>query len=228
MRTIALFTAMFVMCIAAQASDTTRPANFTHEESKKRLDKRIVFPDVKGDASAMIHCFSQVEKSGKMKTTGCYAKDNFESAFAAAIMKAAKKSSMNPAIIDGKKRKVYVQFRVEFIAKGEDRRIFIHSNPANKENIEAYGYEHIAAQRVIGREEWQNVCPQKAMYLVVARAYVGEDGRASHVTLEHINGIRPTLDCQNAIKSTIVQSAFTPTFADGMPVPATFVESFGN
>jgi hypothetical protein len=176
----------------------------------------------------MIQCYSQISKSGRMEDTGCYARDNFESAFAAAIMKAAKRSSLTPAIIDGKKHKVYVQFRVEFIAEDDVRNIYIHPNPGHEENVEAYGYDHVAAQRAIGNEYWQQVCPKRAMFLVIARAFVGEDGRASHASLEHINGIRPTLDCQNAIKASIVESLFTPALADDQPVPSTYVEAYGN
>jgi hypothetical protein len=38
----------------------------------------------------------------------------------------------------------------------------------------------------------------------------------------------PTLDCQNAIKDTILSSLFTPAMADGYPVPSAFVELFSN
>jgi hypothetical protein len=223
--TMALF---FLLCMTANAAENRRPADFEHPEPDKRLVHRIQFPDVKGNASAMILCFSQIATSGKMKETGCYAKDNFESAFADATMQAAKKSVLSPAIIDGKKRKVYVQFRVEFIAKDDKRGIFIYSNPGYAENLEAYGYEHIAAQRTIGKEQWQGICPQKARFLIVARAFVGEDGQPDSVSLEHVNGIVPTADCQNAIRATLLQSLYTPAMADGYPVPSSFIESFGN
>jgi hypothetical protein len=205
-----------------------RPATFDHEESKRRLENRIEFPEVKGDMSNMIYCFAQIEKSGKMKDTGCFMKENFDPPFANAIMKAAKKSQMTPAIINGEKRKIYLQFRVEFIAKGDERSIYLYLNPANTENIEAYGYDHIAAQRAIGKEPWQDICPQRAKYLLIARAFVGEDGRSSNPSLERVSGIMPTADCQNAIKETILQSSFTPAMADGYPVPSAFVESFSN
>jgi hypothetical protein len=223
--TIALFC---LLCITANAAENRQPADFDHAEPEKRLVNRIQFPDVKGNASAMISCFSQIATSGRMKETGCYAKDNFESSFAAATMQAAKKASLNPAIIDGRKRKVYVQFRVEFIAKDDNRDIFVYSNPGYAENLEAYGYQHIAAQRTIGKEEWQDICPQKARFLVVARAFVGEDGQAGSVSLEHVKGIVPTVDCQNAIRATILQSLYTPAMAEGYPVPSSFIESFGN
>lgn len=228
MKIASVTTVLFLLTAVAQADDNLRPAAFEHPEGKRRLDKRIEFPEVKGDASAMIHCFSQIAKSGKMTETGCFSRDNFDGPFAAAIMKAAKKSSLTPAIIGGAKRKVYLQFRVEFIAKGEDRDIYLYANPAYTENIEAYGYDHIAAQRAIGKEFWQGICPQRANYLVAARAFVGEDGQPGHASLERIKGIVPTLDCQNAIKETILQSSYTPAMADGFPVPSTYFESFGN
>jgi len=228
MRFISVVTALFIIAAVAWADDNLRPATFEHEEGKRRLDNRIEFPEVKGDANAMIHCFSQIAKSGKMAETGCFLQNNFDGPFAAAIMKAAKKSSMTPAIIDGKKRKIYLQFRVEFIAKGEDRHIYLYSNPGYTENVEAYGYDHIAAQRVIGKEPWQKICPQRAKYLVAARAFVGEDGQAGHASLERISGILPTPDCQNAIRETILRSAYTPAMAEGYPVPSSYFESFSN
>jgi hypothetical protein len=60
-----------------------------------------------------------------MKETGCYTKDQFDSDFASAVIKGAKKAHMNPAIINGKAQKIYLQFRVGFVAKGDDRKAMI-------------------------------------------------------------------------------------------------------
>jgi hypothetical protein len=228
MKIFSLFSILLLLTGTALSSEEMRPASFDHEEPKRRLDKRIEFPEVKGNMSNMIHCFSQIEKSGKMKDTGCFVKDNFDPQFVNAIIKAAKKSTLTPAIINGDKRKIYLQFRVEFIAEEDERNIYLYLNPANTENVEAYGYDHIAAQRAIGKEPWQDICPQRARYLLIARAFVGEDGRSSNPSLERVSGIMPTADCQNAIKETILQSIFTPAMADGYPVPSAFVESFSN
>ncbi|MDX1404232.1 MAG: energy transducer TonB [Woeseiaceae bacterium] len=213
---------------SAHASDEFQPATFEHQESKRRLADRIEFPDVSGKVSAMLVCFSQIEKSGRMKSTGCYTKDNYETQFAAAVVKAAKKASMTPAMIDGKPYKIYMQFRVEFIADGEDRVINLYPNPGITENIEAYGEHYIAGQRVIGSEPWQRICPQRAKYLVLVRAFLGEDGRSESPSVERISGIMPTADCQDALKETILNSRYTPAMADGYPVPSAFVESFSN
>jgi len=228
MKAISLFSSLLLLTTSALSSEEMRPASFDHEDPKRHLDKRIEFPDVKGNMSNMIHCFAQIEKSGKMQDTGCLVKDNFDPPFVTAITKAAKKSLLTPAIINGKKRKIYLQFRVEFIAKEDERNIYLYLNPANTENVEAYGYDHIAAQRAIGKEPWQDVCPQRAQYILIARAFVGEDGRSSNPSLERAGGIMPTADCQNAIKETLLQSSFTPAMADGYPVPSAFVEMFGN
>jgi len=228
MKITSLLSILLLVAGAAWSADNMRPANFEHEESKRRLDMRIVFPKMTRDATVMLLCVSQVAANGRMKETGCYTKDQFEADFASAVIKAAKKAHMNPAIVNGKSQKVYLQFRVEFIAKGDDRKINLYLNPAYAENVEAYGDEYVAAQRVIGKEPWQNVCPQRANYLLTLRVYVGEDGQSGSPSLEKVSGIMPTNDCQNAIKDTILSSAFTPGMADGYPVPSAYVELFGN
>ncbi len=228
MKITSLLSILLLVAGAAWSADNMRPANFEHEESKRRLDMRIVFPKMTRDATVMLLCVSQVAANGRMKETGCYTKDQFEADFASAVIKAAKKAHMNPAIVNGKSQKVYLQFRVEFIAKGDDRKIFLYLNPAYAENVEAYGVEYVAAQRVIGKEPWQDVCPQRANYLLTLRAYVGEDGQSGSPSLEKVSGIMPTNICQNAIKDTILSSAFTPGMADGYPVPSAYVELFGN
>ncbi len=205
-----------------------RPANLEHEEEIRRLYNRIVFPKMTRDATVMLHCVSQIAANGRMKETGCYTKDQFDSDFASAVIKGAKKATMNPAVVNGKSQKIYLQFRVEFIAEGDNRSIYLYLNPGYAENVEAYGYKYIAAQRVIGKEPWQDVCPQRARYLLTLRAFVGEDGQSGSPRLEKVSGIMPTIDCQNAIKDTILSSAFTAGMADGYPVPSAYVELFGN
>jgi hypothetical protein len=211
------------------AQESFRPAHFGFEDEERQLLNRIRFPEIKGDVSVMLLCFSQLEPSGKMDQTGCMMKDQFDAPFASAVSEAGKKARMAPAEIDGDKVKVYVQFRVEFVAKGEDHTIRVILNPGYQENIDAYGEEHVAAQRLIGgKEYWQDVCPQRARYAVLAKAYVGEDGRSDSPSVEHAAGVMPTATCQTAIMDSILASRYVPAMADGLPVPSTFVELFSN
>lgn len=219
---------LFMLSFAASAEDR-RPANFDYEDSEKRFANLLQFPETRGNVTVILNCFSQVQPNGKMKDTGCYMKDNFDTPYVVAVANAAKKARMNPAIVNGKAQRIFLQFRVAFKAEGEDRIIRYYMNTGYEENIQAYGTDYFAGQRVIGKKEpWQKVCPEKAKFNLWARAYLGEDGQVSNVSLVHGNGIMPVARCQDAIKQTILASAFTPAISDGMPVPSTFVEVFGN
>ena len=165
MKCASLLSLFFLLAGTALSADEMRPATFDHPEEKEHLGNRIEFPEVSKDMSTMIHCYSQISARGKMKESGCYQKDNPDMPFLVAILKAAKKATLTPAIVNGKARKIYLQFRVEFVAEGENRNINFYLNPAYAENIEAYGSDHIAAQRVMGKESWQDVCPKRAGYL---------------------------------------------------------------
>jgi len=220
---------VLLACLPALAAAQSRPATFDYEDADKRFDRLLAFPSVQGKLTVNLNCFSQVQANGKMDETGCYMKDQFDSPFAAAVAKAAKKGRMSPAIIDGKPRRVFLQFRVHFATDGEKQKIELFLNPGYEENVEAYGEDHIAGQRAFAKKEpWMKICPQRAQYNVWARAYLGEDGKADSVSIVHANGIMPTARCQDAIRETIIASQYAPAYADGVPVPSSYVEIFGN
>ena len=207
----------------------TQPADFDYSEDKRRIDNLISFPEIKGNISVIISCFSRIQPSGKMKDTGCYLKNNYDELFVKTVNTAARKARMNPAKVDGKARRVFLQFLVQFIQKDEDKRINFYLNPGYPENIKAYGPAHIAGQRVINKTEpWNNACPKRARWAVYVKTYLGADGIADSPSIEHVDGIVPAVTCQNAIKQTIMLSRYTPALADGVAVPSTFIEPFSN
>ena len=222
---IALVAAAFA---SPHAAAQRVPAMFELDEPERSFPTLLQFPDVAGNFSIMLLCVSQIETSGKMKDTFCVIRNNGEVPFGQAVQKAAKKARLMPATIDGKKQKIYLQFRVEFIKEGETKSMQIYSNPGDAENVEAYGNDFIAAQRVIGKEPWMKVCPARAQYGLTARAHVSVEGVASNVSLHHGFGIVPTGPCQQEIVRTIENSLFTPAMFEGQPVPSAFVEPFGN
>jgi len=219
----------FLAAPVLAAETATRPADFDYTDAERRMDRLTVFPEVQGNVSLILSCFSQVQASGKMEQTACYIKDQYDRPYSDAVTKAAKKARMNPAIMGGKERAVFLQFRVEFIAEGEQRSIHFYLNPGYEENVKAYGYDHIAGQRAIGKKEaWMETCPKRAQYAVWVRAYLGEDGKTDNPTVVHADGIMPTAPCQDAIKQTILDSQYTPAYAGGEAVPSTYVEIFTN
>jgi len=225
---ILLFSLLFASS-AISAQDTFRPGHFGHEDADRQLFNRIGFPEIKGDVTVNLLCFTQLETSGKMKGTSCLIENEFDSSFAGAVGAAAKKARMTPAEINGKKVKTYVQFRTQFVAKGDDRTVKVILNTGYPENVEAYGEEHVAAQRLIGKKEpWQDICPQRARYALLAKAFVGEDGKPDSPSIEHSGGVNPTPNCQNAIMESILASRYIPAMQEGVPVPSTFVELFTN
>lgn len=214
--------------MSASAQDT-RPADFDFPEADRRMDTLLVFPEIKGDISVVMNCFARVKQNGRMDGTSCYLQNNYDEPFARAINTAAKKAKMNPAVIGGKTREIFLQFRVEFIKEGENQTIDYYLNPGYEENVKAYGFRHVAGQRAIGKKEpWDDACPKRAHYAVWVRAYLGPDGRAESPSIQHADGIMPTQTCVDAIKRTILGSLFTPALADGEPVPSTFIEPFSN
>lgn len=221
--------ALATMLVASpQAAAQRIPALFEIDEADRSFPGLLLFPDVTGDFSIMMLCASQIEASGKMKETGCMIRNNGEAVFGEVIKKAAKKARLAPASIDGKEQKVYLQFRVEFIKEGDAKKIRVYANTGDAENVDAYGDDYVAAQRVIGKEPWMKVCPARAQYGLTARAHVSAEGVASSVSLQHGYGITPTGTCQQAIAETIENSPFTPAMVENEPVPSAFVEPFGN
>ena len=235
----------------AVAAQENRPATFDYEESDKQLQNLISFPkEVTGKVELVLSCVSRIQPNGKMDETGCYQMNQYEQAFASSVIRAARKARMKPAIVEGKSREVYLQFRVEFIRekalpkKDDDKKdkkkkeeevvvdvgraLHLYLNPGYEENVLAYGYEHIAGQRVIGKEPWQDICPSRAKYSLWVRAYLSEEGKAASPTIEFGNGIRPVANCLEAIKDTIITSQYAPAMAEGVPVPSTYIELFGN
>lgn len=220
-----LIVPLFAAWSATAAADRKPARTDTGEDS---LAARIEFPELKGDASAVVRCAAAVDSDGKMKDNGCYGESPADQVFIPAINKAARKARMVPASADGRGQKVYFQYRVKFTKKGDEKTITVLENPGVKENVDAYGEDHVAPQRVIGRESWQKECPERAQYLLWLRAHVDPDGTMSNASLTHGGGLMPTPRCQQSILEAIQSSMFFPALQNGTPVQSTYVEPFGN
>jgi len=214
-----------ILAPAALAQQRT-PAQFGSGE--KSLPALIEFPELKGDTTVTLRCAALVQPDGDMEMNGCYAENPADQLFIKKIVDAAKKARMQPAVADGTARTVYLQYRVQFAKKGDEETINVWPNPGVQENIDAYGEDHVAAQRVVGKEPWQEACPKSAAYLVWLKAHVAPDGTLSNPSLTHGSGLNPPPRCQEAILETVSSSLFFPALAGGEPVPSTYVEPFGN
>ena len=223
----AILFALLVLLPLAGVAGTPTPARFEHED--RALARLIEFPELRGDARAVIRCVAVIERDGEFDRSGCYETQPSDQVFIAAIVKATKKARMTPARFDGRSREVYVQYRVVMERKGEENTVEILNNPGLAENVDAYGEAHVAAQRALTKEPWMSACPQQTRFLVWAKAHVDETGRQSSISLLPGEGSPPVTEkCRAAIVATIEASQFTPAYADGEPVPSSFIEPFGN
>jgi hypothetical protein len=204
----------------------TVPANFS--DGEKSLAQLILFPELRGDVNIVISCYGIVNGKGKIEEPGCYMRNPGDETFVATIYAATKKARLKPAVYDGKRVHVVFQYRVQFVKKGEDEMLDFVANPGFEENVDAYGQEHIAAQRVFTKESWGKSCPRQAQFIVLAKANVDFDGTPSSVSLTHAAGIPITAGCEQAIIDSLLSSRFIPAMADGEAVPSTYVEPFGN
>lgn len=221
-----VFIALLVAPLAATAQIT--PATLGDPEAERYLLRLIEFPETHGDATVKLQCVAIIKGSGKMQDAGCFIENNWDPDFAEAVSKASKKATFVPAM-DGKKgKKIALMFRTEFLKTGDEKTINIFLNPGIGEMIDAYGQDHISAQRVMGKESWQKACPKHARWLVHVKAHVNEEGVASSVELVHGGGIVPTGVCQQALVETITSSPFAPATFEGEPVPSSYMESFGH
>ena len=220
---------VLLACIGAASNSGAQeysPASFS--DGEKSLSELIEFPELRGDASVTISCLGLLEANGKLDKHGCYVRNPGDETFVAAIYKAVRKARLVPAVYDGKSATVVFQYRVQFVQKGEEKEVNFAANPGYGENVEAYGHEHVAAQRLFRKEAWQRACPKQAKFVVLVKANVDFNGTPSAVSVTHVNGISITGKCQQAIIDDVLGSRFIPAMADGEPVPSTFIEPFGN
>ncbi len=220
-----LFAAPLLFAGHSALAERTAAQFGTGEDS---LQSRIEFPELRGDTTAVLRCAARVQTNGRMKDNGCYVESPADQVFVEPINKAARKARLVPATADGREYEIYLQYRVQFKKTGEDTAVNVWLNPGITENVEAYGEDHVAAQRAIGQEKWQDICPERAEYLVWLKAHVAHDGTQSNMSLSHGAGLNPSPRCQQAILQTVGESRFFPALADGEPVPSTYVEPFGN
>lgn len=217
---------VLTLAVSAAAGNAAEPAGFG--DGEKSLGALIEFPELRGDTTVTISCIGLLSGRGKLDQHACYRRNPGDETFIAPIYAATRKARLKPATVDGRPVDVVFQYRVQFVQEGDSKTLSFVANPGYPENVEAYGHEHVAAQRLIRKETWQKSCPRQARFLVLARANVDFEGRPSAVSIEHSDGIPISPKCEDALTRNMLESRFIPAYADGEPVVSTFVEPFGN
>jgi hypothetical protein len=202
------------------------PAKFNVKE--KSLISSIKFPQTKGDISIIINCSGVILKNNKIKFFNCYKNQPGDEVYIQEIYKAHKKARFQPAVFNNKKEDAFVQFRIKFEKKNDNELISIINNIGYEENVIAYGLNHIGAQRIVGKETWQKLCPKYNRYNIITKTHINNLGQASNSSISSSKGIPVNKKCINSIVDTLNSSIYIPAFVNGNYVPSTYVEVFGN
>lgn len=217
---------LFLVCSAANAEEAFTPARTG--DGEHAMKNQIEFPELRGDTKVAIPCQGVAKRNGKLANHGCFRVNPGDDTFIASVIKASRYSRLVPATYDGKTVDVVFQYIATFVKEGEEQSFRILANPGYEENVEAYGPDHVGAQRLMDKEPWKDECPKRARFVVLARANVDFDGTPGAASVEHMDGIQITARCRDAITQNLLDSRFIPAFADGEAVPSTYVELFGN
>jgi hypothetical protein len=216
---------MLLYGLTAVAAERT-PADFGSGE--KRLDNLIKFPEIATKVDKEFVCQGILKASGRLSERACFLVESRDTPYLEAIDKAGKKAHFTPAAVDGQKIGIYFMYRVRFTRDDESQQIVLYANQAYPENLSAYGPDHIAAQRSVTREQWQKACPTRTRFIVLARAHIAASGEQSSINVTHGSGLPISDTCRAAIVETLEQSVFIPAYADGEPVPSSYLEAFGS
>ena len=215
-----------LLALPAWADRETSPADFGDDE--KSLANLITFPELRGDTAVTISCAGVLKSRGKFGDHFCYQQNPGDDTFIQAVNEVIKKARLKPAVYNGRGAEVVFQYRIYFEQKGEEQRIVFMPNPGYGENLAAYGPQHIAAQRLMGKEPWKKACPRQTRFVVLARANVDWEGTPSAVSISHLDGIPISQQCEQALIDSLLNDRFIAAHVDGEPVPSTFVEPFGS
>ena len=202
------------------------PAKFNVKE--KSLISSIKFPQIRGDISIIINCSGVILKNNKIKFFNCYKNQPGDEVYIQEIYKAYKKARFQPATFNNKKEDAFVQFRIKFEKKNDNELISIINNIGYEENVIAYGVYHTGAQRLIGKEIWQKLCPKYNRYILITKTHINNLGQASNSSVSRSNGMPVNKKCINSIIDTLNSSNYIPAFVNDNYVPSTYVEVFGN
>ena len=217
---------LIYVCLAPlDNSFAEMPQNFSPASFDTGLDdfigNKITLPNIEGDVSLLIRCESRVSRSGRMSKNNCFALNNAERNYAVTIEKAADKSRVKPATIDGKATKVWFEYAVRIIREEHNRSAQFYPNWGI--NFSNYGTDYISAQPYT-IWEWPRQCwwPDEPFFVLVS-VLVISDGTAKDAEV-YASGDSASSECTAAFKKLALGRNYVPAFVNGKPVDAQFLE----
>lgn len=189
------------------------PASF--EDAAGHLE----FPTRSDGGEYYLFCHAWIYSNGRVGSANCLDYDDFDvDRLRNAVNKLMGKTSLSPAIVEGKPEEVELYYRLQF---NEPDRVRVYPNWGHDEDD--YGKAYEAPQRY----DFLNSYPQGCIsFGAVSLTPIDEFGRVAGEP-EFAPGVRPrgrTSRCIRNIRKRLINGKYIPAHLDGHPVPGTHVE----
>lgn len=219
MKASCIFIFLMTFTVVGFAQPDASPANFDNIRSE--FTARISLPSIGHGESLLTRCAARVDVRGNMGGIICYdSLTNPEASkqVAREVRRAARFHRLTPAMVEGRRVQVWINFSVYYEQDGERQNVRLAEN--HMLNAAEYGANYIAAQRY----ELKDVrCYQDQDYFELIRAEVSALGE-----LESVEVTRDVVDgqCTSRIINAVRNSNFIPAQVDGKNVRSLYTEIF--
>lgn len=194
------------------------PAGFL--EGDKGLQEKIVFPSWDGDVTHVLRCDAEISKLGRVLLNVCFSENDEYKVFERATLIAGKGLRLRPAVVNGKKKKVWFQYIVLFKRSGVAEYIEVYPNYGLE--MEKYGKSYSSPQRY--KDNVRNYfrgCDTRTNVWI--KAVIDESGKVGDVD---IVGAKGRKRCKRNILKSFPLADFIPAYSNGKAVSAIYTESF--
>ncbi len=202
----------------AEESLSFSPAKFV--EGEKSLRNLIRFPKVDRNLMVLLTCYGEVSARGRISRNRCSSAKDPDLVFSRAVETAARGARLSPAMLNGKNKKVWLQFTVIFLKNGETEDVGVYHNIRN--NLSKYGLHYIGAQRIALRE-FPKTCRTNRDWFALGRITIAIDSSPRDFELDPESKNIP-LGCHDSIKNRMLTAKYIPAFHQGMPVESIYSE----
>jgi hypothetical protein len=226
-----LFFILISLSLVGHSETKQPPAPFEPvnlKDSSMSIQGLIKFPTKilksKEDINVAIRCDAFIERTGKFSSNFCYEEGEKFYPFVTAINRAASSAVVKAGRVNGSARKVYFQYYVVFMKKGEKTSVDVIANSGL--DVEKYGFDYTSPQRYReGRGNFGTTCGISEK--VTVNAVISEEGAVKSINVVNEEGKTISEEesrCALYLKKTFLQQKYIPAFVNGKPVTAYYSE----
>ncbi|GAB5415017.1 MAG: hypothetical protein Cons2KO_26200 [Congregibacter sp.] len=164
----------------------------------------------------VVHVTGKVDTSGRFTRPATWqSTDSDQKAFEKAVKSAARHLRLSPAVVDSKRRSVWLSFSVVFEHVGGEVEVSVYPYLYSGEGGVQKNYS--APQRVIN-SGYPNMCRFQEG-VIWSSVEVSAAGRPSEPEVVGVEG-----RCQSVLKQTLLEATYIPAILDGSAVDSSYLE----